>query len=250
MFERTIRKVKVKRLWFFNLLCVLLLWSCQKDVKPKTYPSSLNQEIQKVVDVGFRAAMTSGPAPNMVENPITGSAFLSEPVNEKIVREMNGLLTQKLMTHKEWRLVPPGQARGVLASIVAKDRKMETTPLERLQSVGNTFGADAVLTGYIYRWQQRVGSDYAAERPASVSFDLILVRPSNGAIMWRRHFDKTQQSLFADLFDFDTYVKSSGTWLTAEKLSDLGLEKLVREMPGPLKPEQKEKKTSADHSGN
>ena len=251
MFKRTIGKPELRCLRLLLPFCLLFLWSCQKEIKPAAYPSRLNQEIQKVVIVGFRAAMTKGPGPDLVQNPITGTSFLAEPVNEDAVKEMSQMLTDKLMTRKEWKLVPPGQARGVLASLIDGDRKMETPPMEMLQSVGKTFEADAVLIGYLYRWQKRIGTDYAAKRPASVSFDLILVRPSNAAILWRRHFDKTQQSLLADLFDFDTYVKSSGKWLTAEKLADLGLEKLIMEMPGTPKPQKEEKReNSADHTGN
>ncbi len=253
MFEKTFRKPGRQRLWLLMLFCILFVCGCHKDTKPKptAYQSHLHQEIKKVVVMGFRAAMTEGPGANLVENPITGTSFLAEPVPEDVARQMNKVLFSDLMEGKQWTLVSPGQARGVLASIIDGDKKMEKSPLEMLQSVGKTFEADAVLAGRIYRWQKRVGSDFAVDRPASVSFDLVLVRPSNGAILWRSHFDKTQQSLFADLFDFDTYVKSAGRWLTAEKLADIGLEKLIRKMPGIPKPKkEEEKKTSADHSGN
>ncbi len=201
--------------------------------------------------MGFQAAMTADPGPNLVQNPITGTSFLAEPVPEDAVKQMNEVLFSKLMKDKQWILVSPGQAKGVLASIIDRDQKMERTPLEMFQSVGTTFEADAVLTGCIYRWQKREGSDFAVNRPASVSFDLVLLQPSNGAILWRNHFDKTQKSLFSDLFDFETYVKSSGRWLTAEKLADIGLEKLIAEMPGKPVPKkvEKEGETSANHSG-
>jgi len=251
MFERIFRKPKNRWLWFLTLLCLLFAWGCHKETKSAAYPARVQQEIKKVVVMGFRPAMVKGTGPDLVQNPITGTSFLAEPVSEDAVEEMNRLLFGRLMEGKEWTLVSPGQARGVMASIIEDDKKMKLSPLEMLQSVGKAFEADAVLTGCIYRWQKRVGSDYSAERPASVSFDLVLVRPSNGAILWRSHFDKTQKSLLEDLLDYDTYVKSSGKWLTAEKLADIGLEKLIMEMPGIPKPKKEVKKeTSADHSGN
>lgn len=255
MFDRIFQKPKRQRLWLLALFSIPFLWGCQKETKPTAYQSAINarlqEEIKKVVVVGFRAAMTEGPGPNLVENPITGTSFLAEPVTEDAVRQMNKILFNKLMEEKQWTLVSPGQARGVLASIIDGDKKMEKTPREMLQSVGKSFEANAVVTGRIYRWQKRVGSDFAVERPASVSFDLLLLRPSNGAIMWRGHFDKTQKSLFADLFDFNSFVKSAGRWVTAEKLADIGLEGLIMKMPGAPKPKKaEEKSTSADHPGN
>jgi len=236
MFERFFQKPKNQWLWLLTLLCLLSVWGCHKETKPAAYSPRLHQELKKVVVMGFRPAMVEGTGSDLVQNPITGTSFLAEPVSEGAVKEMNQLLFGRLKEGKQWTLVSPGQARGVTASIIDGDKKMEISPLEMLQSVGKAFEADAVLTGCIYRWQERVGSDYSAERPASVSFDLVLVRPSNGAILWRSHFDKTQKSLLEDLFDYDTYVKSSGKWLTAEKLADIGLEKLIMEMPGLPKP--------------
>ncbi len=254
MYKRIFRKPQ--RLWLPVLFCTLFIWGCHKDVKPTAYQFAnqvrLQEEIKKVVVMGFQAAMTTGSGANLVQNPITGTSFLAEPVPEDAVKQMNELLFSKLMKDKQWILVSPGQAKGVLASVIDRDKKMERTPLEMLQSVGKTFEADAVLTGSIYRWRKRMGRDFAVNSPASVSFDLVLLQPSNGAILWRGHFDKTQKSLFADLFDFETYVKSSGRWLTAEKLADIGLEKLIAEMPGKPAPQKKEKERepSANHSGN
>ena len=73
--------------------------------------------------MGFRAAMTEGPGPNLVENPITGTSFLAEPVPEDVVRQMNKVLFRDLLEGKQWTLVSPGQARGVLASIIDGTKK-------------------------------------------------------------------------------------------------------------------------------
>ena len=100
-----------------------------------------------------------------------------------------------------------------------------------LQIVGETLKADAILMGYIYRWREREGGDYAVENPASVAFDLHLIRSVDGRILWKSKYDKTQQSLTENLLDVGTFVKGGGKWMTVEKLAMIGLEKLVQEMP-------------------
>ena len=77
-----------------------------------------------------------------------------------------------------------------------------------------------------------MGAGYGVEKPASVAFDLSLVKPSNGAILWRGNYDKTQRSLFENLFDMNTFIKSGGQWLTARELASIGLERLLAELPG------------------
>ena len=238
----------------FLLLSILLMafWSCSQNVRQAPSQTDSKITINKVVVMGFRAAMTKGSGPNLVENPITGSSVLAEPVPASAIKQMNDMLASMLPNTRNWALVSPGQARGVMESLLASDQKMEQDPRAMIAGVGKAFDADAVLVGTIYRWQDRVGSDFAVDSPASVAFDLLLVRTATGGIFWRRQFDKTQKSLFADLFDFDTYVKSSGRWLTAEKLAEIGLKQMINKMPGKpkIQKEEKEPKNSADHPGN
>jgi hypothetical protein len=99
------------------------------------------------------------------------------------------------------------------------------------QQIGQRFSADAVLVGYLYRWRERVGTELAVSRPASVAFDLSLIRPEDGAILWRAKFDKTQQSLSENLLGWGTFVKGQGRWMTAEKLAEIGLEDLLGRIP-------------------
>jgi len=220
----------------WSLLTLFTLWvlaGCHGDRRspPSTQPPSL-PIIQTLVVVGFQAPIINGERPELVRNPITGTSFMSWPVPENVVDWLTEQLFEMLAQNKGRHLIPPGQAQGVVESIMQSDTKVGIHPLEMIQDVGKAFGADAVMIGQVYRWQERVGTDYGVETPASVAFDISLVRPSDGAILWRSNYDKTQKSLFENLFDLDTYVKSGGRWLTARELACFGLERLLAEMPG------------------
>ncbi len=215
-----------------TLFYLLTIGGCHSDKAPVPSQPPSQPTIKTVIVVGFRAAISNGEAPDLVRNPITGTAFMSQPVPGDVVKWLTDRLFEMLVADKRWYLIPPGQAKGVVESIVGSDTKVGMSPLKMIQEVGNTFGADAVLIGQIYRWRERVGTDFGVESPASVAFDLSLVRPTDGAILWRGNYDKTQKSLFENLFDLNTYIKSDGLWLTAKKLATFGLEKLLAEMPG------------------
>ena len=92
--------------------------------------------------------------------------------------------------------------------------------------------ADAVVVGNIYRFRERVGSDYGAERPASVAFTLAMVRVEDSSVIWSTVFDETQHSLMENLFNIGTFFKRGGKWLTAEQLARYGLQEIVDELPG------------------
>ena len=227
--------------WILSIFLGLTFLGCQtgKGFTPSDGAPVL--VIKSAVVVGFSPAMNKGELPDVVRSPVTGSAFMAQPVSLQVATMMTNKLYEILLEDKQWKMVGPGQARGVFESILGSDQKMGMSAVKIIEEVGKTFGTDAVLGGSIYRWRDRRGSDYAVEFPASVAFDLWLVRSSDGTILWKGNYDKTQQSLMENLFDYSTFAESEGKWLTAEKLAMIGLRKLIERMPGaPVKIEKKE----------
>ena len=223
-------------LWCFTLVWFPMTWGChfQMPCFYKAEPSI--PSMKKMVVVGFQSAMSKGEEPGVVRDPLSGAVFMAEPVPRQVEQRMTDMLFDRLVAENRYELVSPGQAKGAFSSLVYSDQNVGMGPVEILQEVGKTFVADVVLSGYLYRWQERDGTDYGVNRPASVAFDLHLVRPSDGAILWKARFDKTQQSLSENLFDVVTFVRGGGRWMTAERLAKIGLQKLLAEMPkGPVK---------------
>jgi hypothetical protein len=105
------------------------------------------------------------------------------------------------------------------------------TDKEIFARIGKTLSAEGVLGGHVYRWREREGTDYAASRPASVAFDLYLMRAGDGAILWKTRFDKTQISLTENLLDIETFLRAKGRWMKAGELADLGLTEVVDSFP-------------------
>lgn len=229
----------------FSLLILVGLWclvGCQNGRRsPASTPSASGPTLQRVVVIGFQPAISNGEEPGLVRNPITGTSFMSWPVSKDVTDRLTDQLFDMLAKEKKAYFIPPGQARGVVQSILMSNTRIGIPPIEMIKEVGKTLEADAVLIGEVYRWQDRVGADYGIEKPASVAFDLSLVRSSDGGILWRGNYDKTQKSLMEDLFDLDTYLQSGGRWLTAEQLADFGIKRLVSDMPlPPAEHEEKE----------
>jgi hypothetical protein len=186
---------------------------------------------EKIAVMGFSAALGEGETPQTVLDPLSGVVFSAGPVSLGVVDKMTEELYDRLVSRGGHELIAPADAVGAYSAIA--DRKMDLAllPAKMLQEVGRTLGADLILVGYIYRWRERKGTDYAADQAASVAFDLHLVRSLDGAVVWNGEFDKTQLSLSENVLDFWTFIKSGGRWMTAEKLASLGLKKLLDNMP-------------------
>jgi len=218
-------------LWMLALAGLLVSGGCHSQKTPASYDMHTAMPINKVVVDGFHAAMPQGMQPDVVRDPLSGTAFMAEPVPQNVANRMTDILYNRVAAEKGYGLVSPDQAKLVFSSIIRSDKNVAKNPIEILQEVGNTFKADAVLTGYIYRWREREGTDYAVNRPASVAFDLHLISPAEGTTLWKAKFDETQRSLSENVFDLSTFIKSKGKWLTVEKFAMLGLQKMLAEMP-------------------
>ena len=218
-------------LWMLALAGLLVSGGCHSQKTPASYDMHTAMPINKVVVDGFHAAMPQGMQPDVVRDPLSGTAFMAEPVPQNVANRMTDILYNRVAAEKGYGLVSPDQAKLVFSSIIRSDKNVAISPIEILQEVGNTFKADAVLTGYIYRWREREGTDYAVNRPASVAFDLHLISPAEGTTLWKAKFDETQRSLLENVFNVSTFLESKGKWLTAEKLALLGLQKMLAEMP-------------------
>lgn len=193
-------------------------------------------KIEKMVVVGFRPVLASWEGPDVVRSPLSGAVFMAEPVPERVVNQMTADLFDRIMNNKSYDLISPSQAKGVYETLVSSD--VVSGDIELSQRIGEAFSADAVLIGYLYRWREREGTDYGVERAASVAFDLYLIRPHDGAILWKGKFDKTQRSLSENLFDMDTFVKGGGRWMTVGRLAEVGLENLLGKFPKSYKGEE------------
>jgi len=100
--------------------------------------------------------------------------------------------------------------------------------------------AGAVVMGCVSRFEELVGGKYSADKPAHVSFGVVVFDPARGEVIWAGKFDKMQRSLFEDLFQWRIFLKGSMAWQTAETLSGVGADFLVARMP---KPGHQRKKT-------
>ena len=94
--------------------------------------------------------------------------------------------------------------------------------------IGRTLNADAIFVGYIYRFRERVGGKYSVDLPASVAFDIHLIRTVDGRGLWSAHFDETQQPLSDDLFRLNLFLRRKAKWVTAQEMAISALKDMLK----------------------
>lgn len=163
---------------------------------------------------------------------LCGGMFETGPVEagaDTLITEKIGRL---LSAECHVRLVPNDSVEEVRAMLL-RDPGETLTDLELMSKIGNALGAEAVLTGSVYRWVERAGSNYAADAPASVGFEIDLIDTKTGRLIWRTRFEETQQFLIDNLLKIGTFLKRGGRWVTAEEMAATGLKDVLERSPIP-----------------
>ncbi|MCA9773643.1 MAG: hypothetical protein KC466_14600 [Myxococcales bacterium] len=114
--------------------------------------------------------------------------------------------------------------------------------LKDLVEVGKLLKADSVLAVFVFRFREREGTQYGIHAPASVAFELALIRvgraegdegagEATGATLWRASFDETQESLSENLLKLDRFIENRGQWVEAAVLARYGLRRVMKTFP-------------------
>jgi hypothetical protein len=166
---------------------------------------------KRIAVISFQPLTPEEETGSTVFCPLCGIGASSGKIlkgSEKIVEE---IFVNKLRELKEVELIPQDKVEGVYKRISSESLKEPLS--KRLIKAGNELGADYLAVGYVYRYTERVGYKYSSEHPASVVFEIHLIKTADGSIIWRGFFDKTQKSLMEDVFQVSSFFKGGGKWL-------------------------------------
>ena len=100
---------------------------------------------------------------------------------------------------------------------------------DRARALGVAVAANGVIFGRVFRFRERVGGEFVATQPASVSFELGLLHVETGEVVWTGDFQRTQRSLGSSFMRFLTFWENDPHWLTARELAGVGVEQLLED---------------------
>ena len=162
----------------------------------------------------------------LVEDPTAG-----EPLAPGAAEAISAELYSQVAMAGGWDPIP---AQDVDAAL----QKMPPTTFANLDEnalkLGHDVSADGVLYGTVERYKERVGADYAAASPASVSFSLKFVDLKSKQVVWTAKFAKSQAALSQNLFDLANFVQRSGRWVRAHEIAAEGAKEAVADLHGEL----------------
>ena len=145
-------------------------------------------------------------------------------------RTLTQLLQQKMDTLGTFEILPLERVEDVFSK--TNKGQFELRPLRSAIQFGKELNVDFIVLGYLFRFEERIGSRIGAEKPASVGFDVHLLRVRDGKRVWDGKFDETQQALSENLLKIGSFVRKGAAWLKAEELSSVGMDEMLKRLPG------------------
>lgn len=159
---------------------------------------------------------------------LVGLCYLDRDVLTQSEETLTGQLSEELVNYYADALLPQPL---VTEHYLQQAKDPQETPRELAIRLGQDLAADHVMVGLIWQYRQRVGGALSADSPASVAFSLFLVDVANKNLVWEGQFEKTQRALSDNLFDAALFFTSGVKWLSAEELSQYGMEQTLESLP-------------------
>lgn len=137
---------------------------------------------------------------------------------------LNSLLYSTISALPHWQIVSDREVQEVFAKVP------QGADNSRARRLGELVYADAVISGRLLRFRERVGEEWGVKSPASVAFILDLWDVKRGDLIWSGQFDETQKPLSENFFAIGEFSQRGGRWLTAEELALEGVKKAVNQL--------------------
>jgi hypothetical protein len=122
----------------------------------------------------------------------------------------------------------PARVLGAATLAGADDPRQAARVAQRL-------GADFAVLGTIVRYREREGSALAVRSPASVAYQLAVVRAADRSVLVTDRFDHTQQPLSENLLDLPMFLRGGGRWMTREEMLGAALAESAEKIAAALR---------------
>jgi len=162
------------------------------------------------------------PTPSMSADR-TGGKLLE--VSSSDAQTVTRLIDESLKNRPGIHIIPPDEAAQALSMTPSAFRALPVS--EQVKAVKARLQVDGILTGMVRVYRERAGNKIAASG-AVVGFDVHLIRPVDGVVLWTGEYYEQQKPLNEDVVGF---FERGGTFSTADELAEYGVRKIMKQFP-------------------
>ena len=207
-----------------NLVAALFLFLIACSFGPSNLQSkhSSDLESRRIRRIAVLPPAVSATAP--AQSVPFGTSPAARSSEKEAPENLARFIYSAMVSLPNWQIVSDSEVREVGTSLPPSDGAA------RLTRIGEMVYADAVMMGRVQRYRERVGDEWGAKSPASVSFVLELIDVRRGDVVWSARFDETQKSLSENLFAVGDIGQRGVRWLSADQLVQEGVKKAIGQL--------------------
>jgi hypothetical protein len=207
------------------ILGMILAWSAPLRAEGKPSVAILPFFIERVADPSRGAVC-----------PVCKGVYRKGDILPGSQNTLTRLLQEKIEAMDIFKILPPEKVEEALSQ--SERSQFEIKPMRVSIQLGRTLNMDFIFIGFVFRFEERIGSHIGAEKPASVGYDVHLIRLRDEKIVWTGKFDETQRPLSENVLKIGSFFRRKASWLTAEELSGVGMDEMLKRFPGPKELEE------------
>jgi TolB-like protein len=212
----------------------LFLGSCQ-SFKPHSGIVVLHSarsdaiSIRSIAVLPFRSGSLNPPENGTVICHLTGQSFRGGNVEPDSGKNVASLFYHGLLSNRAIRLISETDVNILYESM--DKNLLDAYSVQLGKSFGDALKVDAVLMGVVLRYEERDGTSWAVNRPASAAFTAVLIDAKSGDILWKIRFDKAQEALSENILNIKNFLRGGGSWQTVDQLLSIGIEDALQSFP-------------------
>ncbi len=152
--------------------------------------------------------------------PVPGQEPIVEPPGETVTRAM----TEAMRRFGDMQITDPlvvGEAFRRLYGEVRAPTQAEA------RAVGTLLAVDGVIRGQVTAFDERVGNEIGAARPARVAFAVELIRMPTADVVWQGEYSEQQQALSDNFWNIGGFLHAGAKWVRARELATIGAERVA-----------------------
>jgi len=217
----------VSTAWIVLVLLVDGHAPCRVVAQPQTPPVGA-----RVERIGVMPFLKGKPGPDAGETlncPICELYFSKERISSDADQILTRYVQEALENRLGEKVIPLEQTMEVYGRI-SKDEARDT-PRTLARRLGETLGANLVITGTVWRFRDRVPGAVEGDSGASVSFNVYLIDVATGRRLWKAKFDETQRPLSENILGAKRLLKRGAKWLSAKELAHYGVKEIFKKFP-------------------
>lgn len=204
------------KILLFSIITLLVgLFACTYSEPVKPAPGVVVNEINYIAIIPFKYSAT-------VDKTEVPGDFIDSFNNELYSRLTTGLNGVSVV----------GQT---LSADALNSIKSEPGMKEFIPEFCKLTHCDAVLTGEIKYYGERVGGEYGVHNPASFAFVTKLHDGKTGNILWEDYYYEKQKPLLENVAEVGKFFKRKGRWVSTQEIAYEGIDQLVIKLNDLLK---------------